>query len=99
MIIIKEVLTRKDKKRFIEFPNKLYKDNPYYVPYLSIDEKNLLNSKRNPSFEHCDARFFLAYKDGKIVGRIGAIINYLNLKKTKERRIVFTDLIQLMMLK
>lgn len=90
MIIIKEVLTRKDMKRFIEFPNKLYKDNPYYVPYLSIDEKNLLNSKRNPSFEHCDARFFLAYKDGKTVGRIGAIINYLNLKKSKERRIRFT---------
>ena len=90
MLVVKEVRNWIDRHRFIEFPNKLYKDNPYYVPYLSIDERTLLNSKKNPSFEHSEAKFFLAYKKGKIVGRIGAIISHLYNEKTNEKRIRFT---------
>ena len=76
MITIKEVKTFRDGLRFTEFPNKLYQDNQYYVPALSFDERNVFNKKKNPVFEYCDAIRYLAYQDGKIVGRIAGIINH-----------------------
>jgi hypothetical protein len=53
------------------FPDKLYKGVENYVPELKSDEMAMYSPKTNFSFEYCDARFFLAYRDGKIVGRIG----------------------------
>lgn len=76
MITIKEVKTWKDGINFTEFPNKMYKKNPYYVPALSLDERNVFNEKKNPVFEYCEAKRWLAYKDQKIVGRIAGIINH-----------------------
>ncbi len=76
MITIKEVKSKLDGIRFTEFPNKMYKTNEYFVPALSMDENNVFNPKVNPIFEYCDAIRFLAYKDGKIVGRIAGIINH-----------------------
>jgi GNAT superfamily N-acetyltransferase len=76
MIIIKEVKTWLDSIRFTEFPNKMYKNIPAYVPALSLDERNVFNPKINPVFEYCDAIRYLAYEDGKIVGRIAGIINH-----------------------
>lgn len=72
---IKEVETTKELKTFATFANLLYKNNPYYVPELSEEVMMTLNRKKNPAFEFCEASYFLAYKDGKIVGRIAAIIN------------------------
>ncbi len=80
-IIIKEVLTRRDLKKFIDFPNRLYTGNPYYVPRLYFDELNTLRRDKNPAFEVCDARFWLAYKDGKIAGRIAAIHDKPSIEK------------------
>ncbi len=74
-IEIKKVKSSRDLKRFISFPNKLYKGNPYYVPSLEFDDYATLNKKKNAAFEFCEADYFLAYKDGKIVGRIAAILN------------------------
>ncbi len=74
-IIIKEVLDKKALKTFIDFPNQLYKGNPYFVPKLAIDEYSTLNPKDNPAFNFCRAKYFLAYKDNKVVGRVAAIIN------------------------
>jgi GNAT superfamily N-acetyltransferase len=75
MITIKEVNTKKALKQFIRFPFSLYKDNPNWVPPLISDEMKTLRKDRNPSFEFCEASYFLAYKEGKIVGRVAAIIN------------------------
>lgn len=76
MITIKEVKTTLDGIRFTEFPNKMYKKNPFYVPALSLDERNVFNEKKNPVFEYCEAVRYLAYYEGKIVGRIAGIINH-----------------------
>lgn len=62
-------------KAFIDFPHELYKGDKNYVPEIYLAMKDHLNPKKNPYFEHSDAALFLAYKDGKIVGRIAATIN------------------------
>ena len=70
---IKEIFTRSELKTFIEFPHKLYKDNPYWVPSLFFDEVNTLTKDKNPAFNTASARYWLAFMDGKIVGRIAGI--------------------------
>ena len=74
MITVRPVKGRRDLKKFIAFPNKLFKDVPSYIPALNFDEMNLLTDK-NPSLEHCSRELYLAERDGKIVGRVAAIIN------------------------
>ncbi len=74
-IEIKEVKSKSDLNKFIAFPNKLYKGNKYRVPQLDIYEKKSLDRKKNPAFEFCVAIYWLAYKNGKIVGRIAGILN------------------------
>ena len=69
------VTSQRDLKKFITFPEKLYKENKYWVPALIADEFDSLRKDRNSSFEFCDADYFLAYKDKEIVGRVAAIIN------------------------
>jgi hypothetical protein len=77
-VIIKEIDSnnKSDKKAFVKFPINLYKDCPYYVPPLILDELQTLNHKKNPAFDFCEMQLFLAYRDNKIVGRIAAIINH-----------------------
>jgi len=87
-IEIKEARSRAEMKKFVRFGNKLYEDNPYFCPQLEFDELNTLNPDKNPAFEVCEAIYYLAYKDGKIVGRIAGIINQKaneawNVKKTR----------------
>lgn len=72
---IVKVENKRQLKRFINFGNELYKDNPYFVPELFADAMTTLRKDRNAAFEFCEADYFLAYRDGKIVGRIAAIIN------------------------
>ena len=92
MITIKEVTTKRDGWRFTEFPNKLYQDVEPFVPALSLDERNVFNPKKNPSHEYCESIRFLAYQDGKIVGRIAGIINH-DWNQAKDRKTVrFTRL-------
>ena len=78
---IKEVTTLKELKSFIHFPFDLYRGNPYWVPTLTFDELNTLRKDKNPAFEHCEARYWLAYRQGKIVGRIAAILNRKHIEK------------------
>ena len=73
---IREIHSRKEIKRFIEFANELYKDCPYYCPPLFFDEMNCFNPDKNPALEVCDFQLFMAYRDGKPVGRIAGIINW-----------------------
>lgn len=74
-IEIIKVTTRKQLKQFAGFANELYKGNPYYVPELYEDTLNTLDKKHNAAFEFCEADYFLAYKERKLVGRVAAIIN------------------------
>lgn len=89
MVTIEVVNTKKALKQFIDFPSKLYRDNPYFTPYIYEDELNNLNPKKNPASSYCDFRLFLAKQDGKIVGRVAAIINRYSNDKYQEKRIRF----------
>lgn len=72
---IEEVVDKKAIKSFIDFPHDLYKDAENYVPELYIAQYETLSRKKNPFFEHSDAKLFLAKRDGKVVGRIAAVVN------------------------
>lgn len=89
-VVIKEVLTKKELKKWVEFPNKLYKGNKYYVPFLFNDEVETFSKKINPAYDFCETKLFLAYKDGKIVGRIAGLINHAYNKKWNKKAIRFT---------
>ena len=95
-VTIKKVTTKHELKRFIRFNYELYKHNPYSVPDLYDDMLNTFNKKKNAAFEFCEAEYFLAYKDGKLVGRVAAIINNRanntwNKKEVRFGWIDFTD--------
>ena len=89
-IKILEVVNKRQLKKWIEYPNHLYKDNEYYVPFMYNDEFDTFTPKKNPAYEFCETKLFLAYKDNKIVGRIGAIINHAYNKKWNKNAIRFT---------
>lgn len=89
MIEIREALSRKEQKRFIEFPLKLYKGNPYFVPPLYADEKAMFKK------DYCynafsKSVFYNAYKDGKMVGRISGILHYGANEKWGTKQVRFT---------
>ena len=73
---IRKVSSRKELKAFVRFANNLYKGNKYYVPSMPFDDMNTFNKDKNGAFEFCDAELYLAYKDGKLAGRVAAIVNY-----------------------
>ncbi len=75
MIEILEVKSKKDLTKFIDYPHDLYAKDPNYVPMLFMEQEALLNEKKSPFFLHSTANYYLAYQDGKIVGRIAAILN------------------------
>ena len=74
-IIINEVTTRKDKRKFIHLPSKVHKNNSNWLPPIYMDEWELFNQKKNKSYQYSDTVLYLAYKDRKVVGRIMGIIN------------------------
>jgi hypothetical protein len=80
-IQLKEVTTLHELKQFVSFQYSLYRDNKYWVPPLRADELQSLRKDKNPAFDFCEAKYWLVYKNGKIVGRIAGIIN----KKYNER--------------
>lgn len=74
-VTISRVQSRRALREFISFPLTLYKDMPSYVPPLVMDDRDTLDPRKNPAYEFCEAAMYLAYKDGKIAGRVAAIIN------------------------
>ena len=78
---IRKVESNHDLKTFVQFYYDLYRDCPHAVPFLFTDEIATLRKDKNPAFEFCEADFFLAYKEGKVVGRVAAILN----KKANQR--------------
>lgn len=91
-LVISEVSTRKDLLKWVRFPIKLYKGNKYFVPFLENDEVDTFSSsiEKNPAYEFCETKLFLAYKNGKIVGRIAGLINHAYNKKWGKNAIRFT---------
>lgn len=92
---IKEVKGLKDLRKFVKFPFELYKNHPYWIPPLIKGELNALQPETNPSLEHCEWKYLLAYKDGKIAGRIAGIINnrFIELWEKKYTRFCWFDFI------
>lgn len=76
MIEIRQVTDKQGLRTFIDFYYRLYSGSEYAVPYLYSDEVATLSPDKNASFECCEAAYFLAYKDGNVVGRVAAIINH-----------------------
>ena len=91
MVEIREVQTRSDLKRFVTYPNRLYRDVPQFIPALTSDDMADWNPKKNPAFSYCEARCWLAWRDGEVVGRIGAILSRAANKKWNTRRMRFTQ--------
>lgn len=75
-VIIKTVTSAKDFKTFARFANKMYKGNKYYVPSMPLDDLATFSKDKNAAFEFSEAEFYLAYKNGEVVGRVAAIINH-----------------------
>ncbi len=91
-VYIAEVLNKKDLRKWVRFPNELYKDNEFFVPFLEADEFDTFSGSiaKNPAYEFCEARLFLAYKNNKLVGRIAGLINHAYNKKWNKNAIRFT---------
>lgn len=75
-VSVRPVRTKGDLMRFIKFPFRLYKDDPYWVPPLIFERKAFFNPKKNPFYRHAEVELFLAEREGEVVGTISAHINY-----------------------
>ena len=80
MISIHEVTNKSELKEFVKFPFSLYKNNQYWVPPIIKDEMESFDTDKNPVFKNAEAQLFIAKRNGKIVGRVAAIINWLEVK-------------------
>lgn len=91
MVSIVEVTTKAQLRRFVDYPNQLYKDVPQFVPATYGDDLADWERSKNPAFSYCDARCWLAERDGEIVGRIGAIRSRKANEKWGVNRMRFTQ--------
>ena len=89
MIIIKEVSTKRDLHKFIQYPLQLFKGVEQFTPYIFEDEVANLTPSKNPASAWCDFKLFLAYQDKKIVGRICGIISHFANNKYQQKRVRF----------
>jgi ribosomal protein S18 acetylase RimI-like enzyme len=78
---IREVSGKSDLKKFVEFPFSIYKNSRNWVPPLLMDEYHTLRKEKNPAFEYCEAKYWLAFKDGRLAGRIAGIVNHRYIEK------------------
>ncbi len=99
MIEIVEVKNRKQYRSFFRFPFRLYRNCKQWVPPITKEEEDVFNPRKNRVFNHAMARLFLAKKDGVIVGRIAAMINWVEIEELKKRRFVLAGTILLMIWK
>ena len=91
-ITVTEVLTKKELWRWVRFPNNLYRDNEYFVPFLENDEFDTFfgSIEKNPAYAFCETKLFLAYRNGIPVGRIAGLINHAYNEKWNKTAIRFT---------
>lgn len=90
-VTIKEVRTKSDLRKFVHFPNVLYRDNPYYVPQIESMDRDTLTPSKNHAFEVCEGKYWLAFDEkGHVVGRVAGIINHSYNEKTGEKTCRFS---------
>lgn len=89
MVTLKEATSKADLKKFVKFPFSLYKDSPYWVPPIINEELDSFDKSKNPAFKNADARFFLAYKNDILVGRVAAIVNWIEINQQKVSKMRF----------
>jgi len=89
MIQVVPVHNKNDLKKFVLFPFTLYKDHPYWVPPIIAEEMATLDQAHNPVFKNAEAQYFLAYKNGKIAGRIAVIINHVEVQQQNKPKLRF----------
>ena len=90
-VTVREVTTKQELRRFVDYPNQLYRDVPQFVPAFYGDDLADWDRTKNPAFDYCDAKCWLAYRDGEIVGRIGAILSYKANEKWHTNRMRFSQ--------
>ncbi len=90
-IVIKEVRTKAERMTFVDFPNRFYRHDPHYVPSFFGDDMADWDEDKNPAFEYCEVRSFLAYRGDEVVGRIGAILNHAANEKWGTKRMRFSQ--------
>lgn len=88
-VVVTKVESKNDLKKFINFHYDLYKGNEYDVPNLFSDDMSTLSKDKNAAFEFCEAECFIARKDGRVVGRVAAIINHRANKKWNRQSVRF----------
>lgn len=86
---IRQVMTRPELRKFVDFPEKLYRNNPYYVPPLVFDQMDTLDQQKGAAQEFCDSALYMAYKDGEAVGRVAAIVNRLANEQWNHKEVRF----------
>ena len=89
MISVHPINNQTELTEFIKFPFKLYKNCPYWVPPITKEEKAFMDPLKNPVFKNAEASFFVAKKQGKIVGRIAAIVNWVEVNQQQKRKVRF----------
>ena len=90
MVEIKVVESKKDLRKFLSFPTRLYRNSPYAIPDLYKEECDYFNPNVNPAYEYCETRLFLALENGRVVGRVAAILNKKYNEKCGEARMRFS---------
>ena len=89
MIEVIKVESKKNVKDFVMFPFELYKGCKYWVPPIISEEIDAMDINKNPVFKNAEAEFYLAYKDNKIVGRVAAIVNWVEIEEQKKNKLRF----------
>ncbi len=89
MISVQKVITKQDYKDFVKFPFKLYKNSKYWVSPIVAEDLEMMNKENNPVFKNAEAEYFLAIKNNEIVGRIAAIVNWVEVKEQNKNKVRF----------
>ena len=77
------------RREFVKFPFKLYENSPYWVPPIIREEMAVFDSSKNPILKDANLKLFLAYKNNKLVGRVAAVITWIDVKEQKNKKMRF----------
>ena len=89
MIFVKKVISKSDYKDFVMFPSKLYKNSKFWVSPIINEELEMMDKEKNPVFKNAEAEYYLAIKNNVIIGRIAAIVNWVEVKEQKKNKVRF----------
>ena len=84
MITVKKATSKKDYIDFVMFPSKLYKNSKYWVSPIIDEELEMMDKDKNPVFKNAEAEYYLAIKNNEIVGRMAAIVSWVEVKEQKK---------------